>query len=57
MENMVIFALLIFVRKNVVVKQVAETKIVAPAPTNAQGVPGGPSGVPRTPRGTLGGFP
>ena len=43
--------------KNVVVKQVAETKIVAPAPTNAQGVPGGPSGVPRTPRGTLGGFP
>ena len=44
MENVVIFVLLIFIRKNVVVKQVAETKIVAPAPTNAQGVQGGPLG-------------
>ena len=60
MENLVIFVLLIFIRKNVVVKQVAETKIVAPAPTNAQGVQGGPlggEGGPRTPQGTHGGVP
>ena len=58
MKNLVIFVLLIFIRKNVVVKQVAETKIVAPAPTNAQGVQGGPlggGGVQERPWGPAGG--